>query len=413
MIARLALAPLLALAAGLVASLTLSGSTATWLVSGREEDAFRGLESWFTRLEPPLEAVLIGPEGHRATRAGLAALARLSLVRQGAGRAMAVRRADPAGASVALAGGRVPKLGEVVLLAGGRGVVARDASARALALALRALADPRPRVIRFLGPRPGPGAPEGYRVAAAALAGELAADVVTGPPDPGDRFRVALATGPDPAAGAPASLLEEPVPLLVLAEGPGPWDGVLAARGLVPGTGWIRDARAGPDRSVGTVRGRAGGLGLPPAFVLLPGVRPLVAAAGLEPWIEPLDAGEVEQGERPGAGGPTRPRAAREGVAFMLRRGMPFAAVVGDADWLGDGALREAGNRELLVALGSLALDGVAELPSSLAAPDGGVDPDLEPDGFLVLAGLALLVLPAAPVALAVLAARRGGAGGP
>ena len=60
-------------------------------------------------------------------------LERLRLVRTGAGREMTVRWADPASASVALAGGRAPRLGEVVLLAGGRGVVAKDASARALA----------------------------------------------------------------------------------------------------------------------------------------------------------------------------------------------------------------------------------------------------------------------------------------
>lgn len=366
----------------------------------------RPLVAWASRIPGDLEVTVFGPEGHRRVRAALGVVEVLRLGRPGT----RVRHQDPA-RSAPLAGlGRRARLGEVMLAAGGRRALAVDASPRALCGALRGLADPSPRGIRFLADQFAPGAPPGFRRAAAALAGELGVACSAGPPDPGQRLWIWISGhSPDLSKGALRGHLERGGGLLVLLEGepPGELAEGLAELGFALSPGFLLDREVGPRRDASVLRVRTLEEGSDPA--LLSGAAP-VRAPDEADRLWPLACGEVDQGVDPASGGPRRARAPEEFPGALLEVGEGWVGVVGDADFATKAGLSVGGNRQLLVELGALGMDRLLALPGSLEPPVGNVDPDLAPEVFRTLAFLLLLGLPGVPVLLAL--ACLGGTGG-
>ncbi len=405
---------LVATALGL--SAWLSGVPAGILVSGRDEDRIDEVLAWARRIPGPLGFTVVGRGASRSSLAASAWLERLGAAR---GQTRVVIRdpdADPAWAALSP---RPPRPGEVEIEAGGRRTLARDASPRALAGALRALADPRSRRIRFVWGTPGPGAPPGYRKAAAAAAAELGVDALYGPPDPGSRVWVlGLPGSPEPETSVLEAHLLAGGSLLFLAEGvPGAelktW---LGSYGIQVGAGFFRDVEEGPGRPAAAVRvgwSLSVGTGAPearpfrpgPDLALLPGARVVAGPPGTA-VLTVAPGADLTEGE-----GSVRSPEPGESPGLRLRgvgKG-GWLAVIGDAGFASDPMLGEAANRELWLELCAEALDGELGLPASVRAPLGGVDPALDASAFARFAWCLCVVQPGFLLgfAVALAAARR------
>lgn len=391
----------------------LAGSSLRLELSGIPQDSIEGLVEWAEAIPGPLEVVLLGPPGHRDLRAAHALLARLAAAR-GATR---VRVLDPDTLGVDAGLGRKPRAGEVLIQGAGRQALATDASPRSLGAALRGLADPRPREVRFLvRVAEGParlGAPRRFARAGAIAAAELGVQVSTGPPDPGARTWVVDVSTSDP--GWPADLqahLEAGGAAVVLIDDAPPpaWARWLEAQGLRVAPGWLVDREEGPNRTVAALRVRpapAGPLaGRGPAPVgLLSGVRPLEGGPGWTPLYLALDARHASS-EAPVLTGAVDPGGRVPALARALGGG--WLAVVGDRDGFSHDAVKHAGTRELWVRTLAYGLDRRLGLPASSRAPFAGVDPDLDPAAYRRVAVLLLVVLPGVPLLVAIwLGARR------
>jgi hypothetical protein len=376
-----------------------------WNLAPAQVLSLRELTAWGRKVPGPLRCLVYGPEGHRRVRAALGVLEALRLSRPDT----EVAWRDP-GRSGPIPGlERRARLGEVLLAAGGRQALAPDASLRSLCGALRGLADPRSREIRFLAEEVRPGAPTGYLRAAAALASELGATCLAGPPDPEARLWIWIGGhSPDLDEAHVQAHLEAGGALLVLVEGglPEGVAGALARRGIKLGEGYLLDDEPGPRRGRATLRVRTLGGGLEPA--LLAGARVLeVAAARERRPLETVAAHEVDLGQDPDSGGLRRPRRRGELPAVTTEIGPGWLGVVGDSGFATKAGLSQGASRQLLVELASLGMDRLLGLPGETLVPTGGVDPDLQPESFRLLAMVLLIGLPGLPLGIALVCWRR------
>jgi hypothetical protein len=347
------------------------------------------LVTWSRRVPGALTATVFGPEGHRLVRAAQAWLEALAGIRSD----LTVRTRDPAVSGGLEGVARLPRTGEVALAAGGRRVLVPDAAPRSLAAGLRGLARERPGRVRFLAAHahPRPGAPTGFERIAAAMASHLAVDVTQGRPDPAQSLWIHTPGAPDPSGLE--SFLEGGGALLVLGEAelPPRLAETLARRGLQGPGPWLRDASRGPRRGHDAVRVLRLQSDRPHA--VLPGVRSVQVSRPARPLLLAVDAPQLDQGEQPDAGGSlvTRPG---DHHAGGLSESRGFVAYVADADFLRDAGLARVSNRDLALEMVGTALDGLPALPREALVPTGGVDPDLEPGHFGVVAFLLLAGLP-------------------
>lgn len=347
------------------------------------------LTSWSRRLPGPLRATVFGPEGHRKVRAAQGWLEALAGRRGG----LTVHVRDPKVSGGVEGLSRTPRTGEVALAAGGKRVLVPDAAPRSLAAGLRGLARTRPGRVRFLTAAPlvEPGAPAGYRRIAAAIASHLAVDVTRGPADPTASLWIHTPGAPDPGGLEP--FLESGGALLVLGEDEPPprLAQTLGARGLTRPGPWMRDAARGPRRGHDAVRVQRLQANRPAA--VLPGARALAVRSPAQPLLVAVDAPQLDTGEDPDAGGALVPRPAdHHPGGYAANRG--WVAWIGDADFLRDAGLARTANRDLALEVVGFALDGVPALPRETLIPTGGVDPDLEPGHFGVVAFLLLVGFP-------------------
>ncbi len=371
---------------------------------------FQTLVAWLETVKKPMHCVVLGPPGHRSVRAAVGLLETLKVFVP----RLSVSIRDP-GVSGAIPGlPRPARIGEILITAGGRRALVPDASLRTLAAGFRGLGDPAFRSIRFVSKEEAPGAPEGYRRAAATLASHLGASVTQGAPHPRSRLWILLPDSPDVLADQLSEHMQGGGSLLVF-DGSQRKPGVsqfLKGLGVETLPGWLLDAERGPRKAVSELRVRPQKSDSPFGSAIFAGCRPLRSQGDLPFLTErivPWNAGKWDQGEHPDSGGTLReapddllagiflePPRTREPAnpSSRSRHTQAFLAVLGDAEFASDAGFRRSQNREFLLQMAAWGMDRVLGLPRESWVPQGGIDPDLNPHAYAKLAFLLLAGLP-------------------